>query len=147
MSFIYYRWCAPCRKLIPQLEKATLDNEGKFKLVKLNIDTLPELATALNIKSVPTVFLVYKGNIVDTMQGNPGATRLKEFIDTAVLLDSMGHDEQVITTLLDKAKEFLEKGEYEPAERMFTEGDSYEGWRDKFGPSIKVGLAACALFK
>lgn len=37
----YADWCAPCRKLMPLLEKAALENEGKFKLVKMNIDTLP----------------------------------------------------------------------------------------------------------
>jgi len=50
------------------------------------------LTNALNIKSVPTVFLVYKGNIVDTFKGIPNQERIKEFFDTAVLLDSMGHD-------------------------------------------------------
>ena len=54
---------------MPLLEKAALEHEGKFKLMKMNIDTLPQLATALNIKSVPYVFLIHKGNIVDTFQG------------------------------------------------------------------------------
>ncbi len=119
---------------MPQLEKAAQEHEGKFKLIKLNIDNIPELATALNIKSVPTVFLVHKGNIMDTFTGVPGAARLKDFVDTAVLLESMTHDEIVIQTLLDKAQEFLEKEEWEPAEKMLNEGYSYENWRDKFGP-------------
>lgn len=72
-------------------------------MIKLNIDNHPQLATALNIKSVPTVFLVHKGNIMDTFSGVPSATSLKDFIDTAVLLESMSHDEVVIKTLLDKA--------------------------------------------
>ena len=81
---------------MPQLERATLKNEGRFKLVKLNIDNLPELATALGIKSVPSVFLVHKGNMIDTFQGLPSQTRLQEFIDTALLMESVGHDERVI---------------------------------------------------
>lgn len=51
---------------MPILEKAAVENEGKFKLIKYNIDNIPELTQALNIKSVPTVFLVHKGNIMDT---------------------------------------------------------------------------------
>jgi thioredoxin-like negative regulator of GroEL len=81
---------------MPILEKSAIENEGKFKLIKLNIDTIPELATALNIKSVPTVFLVHKGNIMDTFQGVPNQNRIKDFIDTAILLDSMSHDERII---------------------------------------------------
>jgi putative thioredoxin len=115
------------------LEKAAVENEGKFKLIKLNIDSLPELATALSIKSVPTVFLVHKGNIMDTFTGIPGPAKLKDFIDTAVLLESMSHDEQVIQTLMDRAQEFLEKKEYKPAENLLTEASSYDGWRDKYG--------------
>jgi putative thioredoxin len=61
---------------MPLLEKAALEHEGKFKLMKMNIDTLPQLATALNIKSVPYVFLIHKGNIVDTFQGMPNQSRL-----------------------------------------------------------------------
>ena len=37
----YADWCAPCKKLTPVLEQLTRDNEGKFKLVKINIDNLP----------------------------------------------------------------------------------------------------------
>ena len=37
----YAEWCAPCKKVGPKLEQYALDNKGKFKLVKLNIDTLP----------------------------------------------------------------------------------------------------------
>ena len=101
------------------------------------------MATALSIKSVPTVFLVHKGNIMDTFTGVPGPARLKDFVDTAVLLESMAHDEVVIQTLLERAQEFLEKEEWEPAEKMLNEGYSYENWRDKYGPQIIVGLAAC----
>jgi|LauGreDrversion4_2_1035121.scaffolds.fasta_scaffold592253_1 hypothetical protein len=53
----------------------------------------------------------------------------------------------VIETLLNKAQEFLEKNEYEPAEKMLNEGYSFESWRDKFGPQILVGIAACQMFK
>ncbi len=37
----YADWCQPCKKLTPVLENLTLKYEGKFKLVKLNIDNLP----------------------------------------------------------------------------------------------------------
>jgi thioredoxin-like negative regulator of GroEL len=132
---------------MPLLERAALKHEGRFKLVKANIDNLPEVATALGIKSVPSVFLVHKGNMIDTFQGTPTPSRLQEFLDTALLMESMGHDERVISTLLAKAQEFLDQGQFEPAENMYLEGDTYEQWRDRFGPEIKVGLAACAFFK
>jgi len=61
----YADWCGPCRKLMPLLETVTEKFEGKFKLVKLNIDHLPALATALKVESIPAVYLIYKGQMVD----------------------------------------------------------------------------------
>jgi thioredoxin-like negative regulator of GroEL len=38
---MYAEWCGPCKKLTPILEQLTNDHEGKFKLIKVNIDNLP----------------------------------------------------------------------------------------------------------
>lgn len=65
----YASWCAPCKKLAPILEQAAVDNEGKFKLIKMDIDNLPQLATGLAVKQVPALFLIYRGNVIDTMVG------------------------------------------------------------------------------
>ena len=61
----YADWCAPCKKLTPILEKLTHDNNGKFKLIKCNIENFPQIAKALQIRSIPTLFLVYRGNMMD----------------------------------------------------------------------------------
>lgn len=37
----YADWCAPCKKLTPVLEEKAREHEGKFKLVKVNIDNVP----------------------------------------------------------------------------------------------------------
>ena len=63
----YAEWCKPCKKLEPILEEKIKEFEGKMKMVKLNIDDLPKLTTGLGIRSIPQVFLIYKGNIVDVM--------------------------------------------------------------------------------
>lgn len=55
----YADWCAPCRKLTPLLEDAVNQLEGKVKLVKMNVDSFPQLTTGLNVKSLPSVFLIF----------------------------------------------------------------------------------------
>jgi putative thioredoxin len=40
----YADWCKPCQELTPILEKLTREYNGKFKLIKLNIDKLPDIA-------------------------------------------------------------------------------------------------------
>lgn len=77
----------------------TLGYEGKFKLVKLNIDNLPQLATGLNVKSIPALFLIYKGNMLHTMTGfDPN--KLEEMIQTALLVDKAANDETVIMKVI-----------------------------------------------
>ena len=51
----YADWCPPCKRLSPQFEKIAKLHAGKIKFLKVNIDRLSALATAYNIKSVPTV--------------------------------------------------------------------------------------------
>ena len=95
----YADWCAPCKKLTPILEEVTHANGGKFKLIKVNIDTLPQLASGLKVKSIPTLFLIYRGNIIDTMTGVNQA-KLDEMVKTAVLVEQAQHDEGIMATTM-----------------------------------------------
>ena len=63
----YADWCQPCKKLDPILQEKIKEFEGKLKLVKLNIDNHPKLSSGLNIRSIPTLFLIFNGNIVDML--------------------------------------------------------------------------------
>jgi thioredoxin-like negative regulator of GroEL len=47
--------------------------------VKLNIDNLPQIAKGLNVKSIPALFLIYRGNIMDSMAG-ADMDRVKDMI-------------------------------------------------------------------
>ena len=127
-------WCAPCKKLTPILETLAAEANGKFKLVKLNIDDLPQIATALQVKSIPAVFLIYKGNMIDSFVGIPKEQVFKEFINTAMMIETIAHDEEVIVTAITAIEEYITNGELELANKMLTEGYSYEIWREKFGP-------------
>jgi len=53
-------WCGPCKQLAPIVEKLADENEGKFKVGKLDIDESKEIAAKYGIRSVPTV-LVFRG--------------------------------------------------------------------------------------
>ena len=108
--------------------------EGRFKLVKLNIDNLPELANGLQVRSIPAVFLIHKGNLVDKFIGIPKQEVLDEFINTALAIESMSHDEAVMEDLISRAEGYINENKLDIAEKVLVEGYSYENWRDKFGP-------------
>lgn len=103
----YADWCQPCKKLTPVLEKLTQDHDGKFKLIKLNIDNLPQLAQGLNVKSIPALFLVYRGNIMDTMVGGD-LKRLEEMINTALLIEQSTHDQTIMEKVLSESQKLIE---------------------------------------
>lgn len=62
-------WCGPCRVLSPIIEEIARDFSGRVKVVKLNTDDNPEIATKLRIQSIPTVLLFKDGKIVDQTVG------------------------------------------------------------------------------
>jgi thioredoxin 1 len=53
-------WCGPCRMLSPSLEELARELDGKAKVVKVNVDEEPELASKYGIMSIPTV-IAFKG--------------------------------------------------------------------------------------
>ena len=82
--YCYTDWCDHCTKLTPFLQEATILNNSKFKLLKINIDKLPEISNKLNLEKVPTVILIYKSLIRFNFVGIPEIKYLQEFFDIAV---------------------------------------------------------------
>ena len=58
----YATWCPPCQKMMPILEELAQhpDWASRLKLVKINIDEHPGIATEYRIQSLPTLVLVQK---------------------------------------------------------------------------------------
>lgn len=73
-------WCGPCKTLGPILEKLAGEYNGAFRLAKVDVDKEQEIAAAFQIRSVPTVFLVKGGQIVDGFPGAVPEGQLREFL-------------------------------------------------------------------
>lgn len=48
-------WCGPCRMLSPVLDELAGEMNGKVKILKVNVDEEPELASKFGVMSIPTV--------------------------------------------------------------------------------------------
>ena len=73
-------WCAPCKQLGPILEKLAGDYNGAFELAKVDVDKEPQLGAAFQVRSIPTVFLVKDGQIVDGFPGALPEGQVREFL-------------------------------------------------------------------
>lgn len=62
-------WCGPCRMIAPVLEELSKDYEGLAKIVKVNVDENPALASKYGIMSIPTMIIFKNGKIVDQFLG------------------------------------------------------------------------------
>lgn len=62
-------WCGPCRALGPVIESLASDYEGKAKVAKVDVDANQQIAAQFGIRSIPTVILFDKGQVVDTFVG------------------------------------------------------------------------------
>ncbi len=74
-------WCGPCRMIGPVLEELAPKYEGRVKVVKINIDEEPELAQTFHVRSIPTLFAIKDGEVIDQMVGWGGKKKLEEAMD------------------------------------------------------------------
>ncbi len=74
-------WCGPCRALGPMLERIAPDYAGRMKFVKINSDEAPRLSQALNIRSIPDVYVFRDGRPVNHFLGAQPESQIRAFID------------------------------------------------------------------
>ena len=59
-------WCGPCKVLDPILEEIAVDNKGKVKIYKMNIDENPMTPQKYGIRGIPTIMIFKNGELIDT---------------------------------------------------------------------------------
>ena len=74
-------WCAPCRVLMPLLQKLAEDYRGKFTLAKVNTDKEQALAGQWDIRSLPTVKFFRDGKVVDEFFGAQPESVIRDIIE------------------------------------------------------------------
>jgi thioredoxin 1 len=73
-------WCAPCKTILPLVEKLADDNVGRFKVGKIDIDDAPGVARRLGIRGAPTLVVFKDGIEVRRHVGACGKEKLASLL-------------------------------------------------------------------
>lgn len=73
-------WCNPCRAIVPILESLDSDANGKYKIVKIDVDIYPELASKYQVSAIPTLLLFKNGKIQERLVGIQSKSKLQEIL-------------------------------------------------------------------
>ena len=77
-------WCGPCKTLGPILEQVIAATDGTVELVKVNVDENPTVSSSFKVQSIPAVFAVRDGAVVDQFIGALPEAEIRAFIERLV---------------------------------------------------------------
>lgn len=90
---LWASWCGPCKTLGPILDKVVGDSGGRVELVKIDVDANPQSSAAFRVQSIPAVYALKDGKVVDSFVGAQPEAAVRTFVDK--LLPTEAEDELV----------------------------------------------------
>ena len=77
-------WCGPCKMLTPILEELAPELSDKARIVKVNIDQNPQVASQLGVRSIPTMILFKDGQAVSNMVVINPKPKIKTWVESNI---------------------------------------------------------------
>lgn len=77
-------WCGPCKQIGPALEEISEEMAGQVKVVKVNVDENMGVASSLNVRGIPALFLFKNGEVVSNKTGAAPKAALQSWIQGAI---------------------------------------------------------------
>jgi thioredoxin 1 len=78
-------WCGPCKMITPILEEIAVEQAGKVRVAKLNVDDNPDAARRYEVMSIPTLIVFRDGQPVKRMIGAKGKGQLLQELDEFIV--------------------------------------------------------------
>jgi|SRR6185295_846612 len=74
-------WCTPCKLVAPLVAQSAETYAGRLKVVKLDIDDNPAVASRFRVRSIPTLMVFKDGAPVATQVGALSKAQLASFLE------------------------------------------------------------------
>jgi putative thioredoxin len=151
-------WCGPCKQLSPILEKLAREYDGRILLAKVDVDANPQLSTAFQVQSIPSVFAVLKGQPVPLFQGALPEAQVRQVFDQllqAAAANGVSGRVDVGASTESAESEPAHDPRYDAAVEAIEKGDlaaAAEAYRSMLAespadPDAKAGLAQVELLQ
>ncbi len=75
-------WCGPCRTVAPMFEKAALQLEPDVRLLKLNVDEAPDIASRYQVRGIPALLLFHTTKLIAQSAGAQSAEAITRWART-----------------------------------------------------------------
>ncbi|MFD2081370.1 thioredoxin family protein [Actinopolymorpha cephalotaxi] len=86
-------WCPPSRRMTPILEQVAKDLAGQVKLVEVEVDEAPRVTERLAVRSVPTLIVMKRGEVLATHVGPAPAVTVRSWAEDALVT---GHPKRLV---------------------------------------------------
>lgn len=108
-------WCQPCQQMAPILEKIVQEQGGRVLLAKVNADEQQMVTGQFGVRSLPTLKLVFQGQLVAELTGLQTEAALREWL-APVLGDPEQDAAEQEQALIEQIRAAIEAGHGEQAE-------------------------------
>ena len=135
-------WCGPCKTLTPVLEQVVQAYDGKVRLVKIDVDAHQMLAQQMQIRSLPSVYMFFGGDVVDGFVGVIPKQEIEQKIDTVLQQANLAAPQETDTEKLwQQVDALLEKREFASAESVLSHIlNIHEGDKKAYSTWLHLGL-------
>jgi putative thioredoxin len=110
------QWCAPCKVLMPLLEKIAASYAGELLLAKVDCDAEQEIVARLGVQSLPTVVLFKDGKPVDGFTGAQTESDIRTFLSKHV-----AEPVEAVEDPLHTAQSLFDNDEFAQAEALLKQ--------------------------
>lgn len=121
-------WCAPCKSIMPILEKLATEYDGQLLLARINADQQGAIAAQFGVRSLPTVILMKDGQPIDGFMGAQPESAIRELLEK--------HLPKPWDTMLQQAQELMAEGKDNEAIPILRQAHEQSGERGDIGVTL-----------
>ncbi len=77
-------WCGPCKAIAPVIEEIADEYQGKVKVGKVDVDQNQNIAMKYGIRSIPTILIMKKGEVVNQIVGAVPKTNITDMLNELI---------------------------------------------------------------